>query len=67
MNHAGMVKDGIANVDNNGTVHFGEGPRQVLEEVLDLHGWKTMKVDECTTMMGDLITAYQKLADKQNK
>ncbi|MHA1713533.1 MAG: hypothetical protein ACTSW4_05800 [Candidatus Ranarchaeia archaeon] len=65
MNIKGMIKDGIERVDSDGTVHFGEGPRKVLEQVLGLSGWKTMKVEECIDMMKDLVNAYQRLAEKQ--
>ena len=66
MNVMGMKKDGIEKVDRDGTVHFGEGPRSVLEGILGLSGWQTMKVTECVDMMNDLVSGYQQLANKQD-
>ena len=64
INIAGMRRDGIEQIENDGTVIFTKECIAFMEEVLNLRGWEKMKIEEAELMAKELLNAYTQLAEK---
>jgi hypothetical protein len=55
-----QIEDGIANVDNDGTVMYTEKSVQLFKEILDFD-LKPLKFDDCDERANELIALFQNL------